>query len=422
MKTPLYSHVADDLRQQIRTGELLDRIPPETTLASNFQVSVPTVKKALGILETEDVIVRIQGKGTFVRPEARQGLQVSGNVKEGEQHGENSEEQPKGQSVVEALRRTGDKPTMVGVILPMAQDGFPRRLLSGILEGLSEHGVHGVVDFSGSERERESEIVASFLRAGVDGLIVFPVDGEIYNKDLVLLSIERFPLVFVDRWFPGIDASRVVSQHANGVKEAVNALYALGHRSMALVSVAVNFPTSTESVVERTKGFLEGLKGNGIIPMDETLWVREVKEDAAFHDAQAHEYLVNKLRQHPEVTALVGISSTDVQIALKVARLAGRNVPDDLSIVGFDIGAECSDVGSLFGESAEDFPVGWIDQSEVAIGKEAAGLMSRLIAGSGKTEVIEVPATFRWGRTCAAAPTSPERSFQMMAAVDEVKR
>ncbi len=417
---PLHHRIADDLRQKIRDSVFNDQLPVENILAVEYRVSVPTVKKALGLLVDDGVIVRIRGKGTFINKE---GMPAPSNIGQDlrTSSGANKERQPATARVdAEVSPGFRDKPPMVGVVFPVARAGFARRLLSGVLEGLSENGVHGVVDFSGGRRERESEIVASFLRAGVDGLIVFPVNGEIYNKDLVLLSIERFPLVFVDRWFPGIDVSRVVAQHADGVKQAVHALHSAGHRDMALVSVTAQFPASTESVVERTKGFLEGLKENGINPGDEALWIREVNEGSAAQDAQ--EYLASQLRQHPEVTALVGISPTDVPIALKAARLAGRSVPQDLSVAGFDIGGECSAVDDLFGEGAEEFPVAWIDQSEVAIGREAAGVVSRLIAGSGETEVIEVPTTFRWGRTCSVAPDSRGRDVPMVVAVGEWKK
>ena len=432
---PLHNRIADDLLQKIRDSVFVDQLPVENILAVEYRVSVPTIKKALGLLVDDGVIVRIRGKGTFVSRDGIAGVgtgieppqavvpavdeagsqdrPISGGANEKWQSA-----RARGDAAVPPDLR--DKPPIVGVIFPVARGGFSRRLLGGVLEGLSEKGAHGMVDFSGGNRERESEIVAHFLRAGVDGLIVFPVNGEIYNKDLVLLSIERFPLVFVDRWFPGIDVSRVVAQHADGVRLAVNALHDAGHRDMALVSVTAQFPASTESVVERTKGFLEGLKENGIHPGDEALWIREVNESGASQDAQ--EYLVGKLRQHPEVTALVGISPADVPIALKAARVAGRSVPQDLSVAGFDIGGECSAIGDLFGERAEDFPVAWIDQSEVAIGREAAGVVSRLIAGSGKTEVIEVPTTFHWGRTCAAAPDAGERAVPMAAAAGEGKK
>ena len=441
VKMPLYSKVADDLRQQILTGELFDRIPPEITLASSFQVSVPTVKRALGILEGEDVIVRIRGKGTFVRSEVKKVPQTTGGTEQlrvqmkeelkeqlkeelkeelkeqfaHEQPQQQSQEQP----VAEISRRVEPRSIAVGVILPKARDGFSRRLLSGIIEGLSENGARALVDFSNNDREREGEIIAGLLQAGVDGLIIFPMDGEIYNKDLLRLSLERFPVVFVDRWLPGIDISRVVSQHANGVKEAVDALYAAGHRNMALVFTG-EFSASTESVIERTKGFREGLGANGISPTDDTVWIPAFKADGTFQDAE--DYLVNKLRQHPDVTALVGVSSRDVRMAAKAARVVGRSIPNDLSIVGFDIGVEFSGIGELFGNRAEDFPVAWIDQSEFVIGREAAGVVSRLIAGSDKTGVIEVPTTFHWGRTCATVSVSEEGGVHMIAMAGETKK
>ena len=42
------------------------QLPSALTLAANYQVSAPTVKKALGVLKNEGLVVGVAGYGTFV--------------------------------------------------------------------------------------------------------------------------------------------------------------------------------------------------------------------------------------------------------------------------------------------------------------------------------------------------------------------
>src|SRR5690242_20524097 len=65
---PLYAQVKDLLVQRLvagawRPGEAL---PSEFSLAAEFRVSQGTVRKALDELAAQNVVVRQQGKGTFV--------------------------------------------------------------------------------------------------------------------------------------------------------------------------------------------------------------------------------------------------------------------------------------------------------------------------------------------------------------------
>lgn len=69
MGVPLYEQLADTLRDKMYAGEYVfgDSMPSERALASEFGISHLTVRKAMALLEKEGLIVRIQGKGTFVK-------------------------------------------------------------------------------------------------------------------------------------------------------------------------------------------------------------------------------------------------------------------------------------------------------------------------------------------------------------------
>ncbi|WP_335971604.1 GntR family transcriptional regulator [Streptomyces sp. CA2R106] len=72
--TARYQVVADDLRRLIAAGEYAvgDRLPPETRLAARYQVSTPTLRDALDVLQAEGLIAKFQGRGNFVcRPAER---------------------------------------------------------------------------------------------------------------------------------------------------------------------------------------------------------------------------------------------------------------------------------------------------------------------------------------------------------------
>ena len=66
--SPLYQQIKSLLLQSLERGEWKpgEAIPSEMELASRFQVSQGTVRKAVDELAAENLLTRRQGKGTFV--------------------------------------------------------------------------------------------------------------------------------------------------------------------------------------------------------------------------------------------------------------------------------------------------------------------------------------------------------------------
>lgn len=65
---PLYLQISDDIKSKIESGEIKanSRIPTEYELSEFYKVSRITVRKALELLEDEEILVRRQRIGTFV--------------------------------------------------------------------------------------------------------------------------------------------------------------------------------------------------------------------------------------------------------------------------------------------------------------------------------------------------------------------
>src|SRR3954470_18146241 len=74
---PLYAQVRDALRAEILDGRLQpdEKLLSESEMTAAYGVSRITVRQALGDLQKEGLIVRLQGKGAFVsQPQASQQL------------------------------------------------------------------------------------------------------------------------------------------------------------------------------------------------------------------------------------------------------------------------------------------------------------------------------------------------------------
>ncbi len=74
---PLYQQIKDLLTRSLQSGEWKpgEAIPSEIELAARFKVSQGTVRKAIDELATENLLVRRQGKGTFVATHAEENTQ-----------------------------------------------------------------------------------------------------------------------------------------------------------------------------------------------------------------------------------------------------------------------------------------------------------------------------------------------------------
>ncbi len=78
---PVIQQVMDILHEQIRSGEfeLSGKLPPESQLARQLQVSRTTLRTALARLEAEGLITRRQGNGTFINKRV---MEISSSIGE----------------------------------------------------------------------------------------------------------------------------------------------------------------------------------------------------------------------------------------------------------------------------------------------------------------------------------------------------
>ena len=103
--SPLYQQIKGLILQSLQAGEWKpgEAIPSEMELAARFRVSQGTVRKAIDELAAENLVVRRQGKGTFVATHAEQHVQYR-FLRLLPDTGDASEEGPAQRSIIDCKR------------------------------------------------------------------------------------------------------------------------------------------------------------------------------------------------------------------------------------------------------------------------------------------------------------------------------
>ncbi|MRD47771.1 GntR family transcriptional regulator [Caenimonas koreensis] len=103
--SPLYQQIKSLILQSLETGEWKpgEAIPSEMDLAARYRVSQGTVRKAIDELAADNLVVRRQGKGTFVATHSEQHVQYR-FLKLMPDSGDRDDEGPAQRTVLECKR------------------------------------------------------------------------------------------------------------------------------------------------------------------------------------------------------------------------------------------------------------------------------------------------------------------------------
>ncbi|MDO8662102.1 MAG: LacI family DNA-binding transcriptional regulator [Candidatus Omnitrophota bacterium] len=159
---------------------------------------------------------------------------------------------------------------------------------------------------------------------GVGGVIFSDIIGTRYQVEEALKM--GLPCVVINNYVDDLPVSCVAIDNLGGAKSAVNYLVSLGHKRIAHISGDV----TTQAAEKRLEGYLEALKENRIALNEGYILKTDYSRGQA---RQASE----KLFRMPEPPTAVFVASDSMALeVMAVARELGKNIPADLSIVGFD--------------------------------------------------------------------------------------
>jgi len=265
----------------------------------------------------------------------------------------------------------------VGCLVPSLVNPVFAEAVQGVQGELAGFGYQLLIASSNYDGAADDEAIRTFLSNGVDGLIATTVAPE-RSKALPLAGARGVPvsLMFHDS-IDGFVTARVDNFEA--AREVARQFAAHGHHRTGFL--ALRFASSDRSR-NRYAGFHAECRAIGLAD--------PILMELSEREANAPERLAALLNDYPAQTAI--FSSNDfLAIAVqKAARLLGRHVPNDLSVVGFD-GIE---IGRLL-----EVPLATIETRPEAIGRQAARTLLTALQGGALVEPPALPFSFRSGAT-----------------------
>jgi len=213
---------------------------------------------------------------------------------------------------------------MLGLIVSEITNPFFPELVQEFENLAVAQGYEVMIGSTNYDPTRTESLIRRMLQRNVDGVAVMTFGIE---EDLVQKLVEReFPLVFVDAG-PALPNIRLVKvNYGEGIRQAVQHLAALGHRSIAFISG----PLRLRSATARRDAYLKSMTELGLIVPPEHL----VEGD---HTMEGGIGAMERLIQLAELPTAVLCSNDMTAIGVLHALFrTTHNVPRDISVVGFD--------------------------------------------------------------------------------------
>ena len=211
---------------------------------------------------------------------------------------------------VNARRLVNSRANAIGIVFDDISNYIYGDMMAGIQSAAREFGYTCLFLSRASERALESESLSLFASSMVDGLILVTF-AQRDPQDVRLLRESGLPIVDVD--------------NLNGTQAEVEMLIRQGHRRIAYLQGPDNMPAAHS----RQRGYLRALECAGI-EADRNLIVRV---NWTVKDAYR---TVSRLVQEQSFTALVGSNASSTYGGLQALMDAGKRVPQDVAVAGFD--------------------------------------------------------------------------------------
>lgn len=286
------------LRGMIENGEYRvgDRLPSEKELAEEHGVSRITSKHALDRLAREGLISRYPGKGSYIKATPADGSVHQRSEQKSQQMG---------------------NVHLIGVILEGMQADFGGDILLGIESKCAEMGYSAIIKFSYGDERREHACMDELIEAGVEGILLMCVFKEVYNSVVMKLSLEGFPLIFMDRTLNGLPIPYVGTDHYDAARRLTAELISRGHRNLALVMAEDS--NTTSSAEARVRGYVQTCLDSELLCANKRLVL--LYEDPEKPDMQIRRENIRRVRtfvdRYPETTAIMALSANIASIVLQ---------------------------------------------------------------------------------------------------------
>jgi LacI family transcriptional regulator len=282
---------------------------------------------------------------------------------------------------------------VIGVFLetgeghPDLQHPFFHEVLVGVKNAIGAGG-YDLLLFA-SEHPGNSYGEHSYLKRAlhhnVEGVVLFGVDRD--DGEVRRLVRSELACVGVDVELIGPKTEYVISDSASGIGLAMRHLHGLGHRRIATITGMLDKKPGND----RLRAYRSELQALGLGYRDEYVAYGD------FYVESGHRAMARLLELDEPPTAVVTASDLMALGAIRAVADAGKSVPHDVSIVGFD------DI-QLAGHVHP--PLTTLRQDKAGLGTEAGRALMALIDGdTDLPEAVTLPVELIVRGSTAAPPS-----------------
>lgn len=228
-----------------------------------------------------------------------------------------------------ARRLSTGKTLTIVVIVPFFTRPAEIERLRGIENTLAESDYDLIIYNVETVQRRDACIREIPRKERADGVIIISLWP--CNEDLPYLVSADVPIVLVDANHPSLKLmNRVIVDDVKGGRLATQHLIDLGHQRIGLISDYLDSPFNFTSSRDRHNGYRQALNAAGIAYHSEY----HLQGEHGRHSANA---LAQEMLALPEPpTAIFATSDTQAMGVLQAASERGLQVPQDLSVIGYD--------------------------------------------------------------------------------------
>ena len=261
---------------------------------------------------------------------------------------------------------TGQSHTL-GLVVSDIRNPFFAEVARGAEDAAYRAGYDLVLCNSDLDPEKQLRYLQSLVEKRVDGILMNSV-ASLNRRQQDQLAAMGVPIVLLNRGASGHAFSTISADNDAGGALAAEYLLKLGHRRIAHLTG----PRHHGNMTERARGFVRALEAA-------RMPVHPIVMHGKNNFAGGMELAVKLLALHPDVTAIFVGSDTMAFGVMRALMEAGRQIPRDVSVVGFDNVELASIVHP---------PLTTIHQPKYEIGQAAVEILLRL-AGRGEHRVPE---------------------------------
>ncbi|MCM8796562.1 MAG: LacI family transcriptional regulator [Candidatus Omnitrophica bacterium] len=214
-----------------------------------------------------------------------------------------------------------------------------------------------------------TDVRSSLNLRGVDGVIFADIIGNRHQvEDIISKNI---PCVVINHYIDDLNVNCIAIDNAGGAQEAVNYLITLGHKKIAHITGDL----VTQAASFRLEGYKRALRKNNIKIDPRYIF------NTNYSRGQARLAADRLLRMSDPPTAVFVASDSMALEVMAVAKEMGKDVPRDISIVGFD-----DNPSGLYGPVA----LSTVRQPLIKMAEDSVKELHRLMTEKKETQVKKI--------------------------------